>query len=141
LICISAICDGQISDELRRRLKSVYITGCGSGSGCVGLPDGCIKRFMITQHDPQPETCAALLTWMVDQVGNFRYGLTGHLPTGFGYVAMGFSDDRQMGKDSIVGCFMNTGGSGTPMPTISRFVNPQGHSGNIVATVILIGNH
>jgi len=86
------------SDETRQKLKDAY-QGCdGNTKGCIGLPSGCVSAFLSTQNEPFPTTCDIMLAWRAEGERNF-YNLTGMPGTpedSRGYIAMGFSDDREM---------------------------------------------
>ncbi|OXA51165.1 putative ferric-chelate reductase 1 [Folsomia candida] len=112
--------EGGISDELRRRLQTVY-KACGESTGCFGFPDNCVARFLATQSEANPKTCTILTSFAAVGERNV-YTLVGRPSTDdstTGYIALGMSDDVKMGQDSVVGCFINSG-----TPAIHRFYNP-----------------
>ncbi|ODM96838.1 putative ferric-chelate reductase 1 [Orchesella cincta] len=111
------------SDELLKRWREVY-GGCGDNKGCFGMPNKCIENFDASSDNPT--VCKMMVTWEKKGSEN-RYQLTANMRSQNGYVAVGFSDDDKMGKDSVVGC----GGSGQT-PTIMRYINPSSYDPNEV---------
>jgi hypothetical protein len=111
---------GEISDKVKEMLAATY-SDCIS-KGCIGLPAGCIDAYQQTRDDPIPQTCNVLLTWAAEGDRNV-YNLTGRPANGngvtTGYIAMGFSEDKKMGQDSVVGCYLTSG-----IPSVQRFYNP-----------------
>lgn len=75
--------------ELQRAESALY-EGCGVTKNCVGHPQGCLQT-----HD-----CKAVLS-ITTQDGNYVVDMIGHQSK---YVAIGFSEDRKMGKDNVVEC-------------------------------------
>lgn len=75
--------------ELQRAESALY-AGCGVTKNCVGHPEGCTAT----------RNCKAVLS-ITKQDGDYVVDMIGHQSK---YVAIGFSDDRKMGKDNVVEC-------------------------------------
>lgn len=74
--------------------------GCGETTGCLGLPEGCIKEFMDTSNQAAPKTCSVLVSFAARGERNV-YNLTGRPSNDdsvSGYIALGLSDDDKMVK-------------------------------------------
>lgn len=87
------------SDGYQSRLNSPDYLPCKNKSQfCIGLPSNCIEA----------ENCAVLFKSYVSPSSNymFNFELIGYdIPTTEGkYVAVGFSDDQQMGDDLVFSC-------------------------------------
>ncbi|CAG0921481.1 unnamed protein product [Notodromas monacha] len=73
--------------------------GCGLSKGCFGSPEGCTEK----------RKCDKVVTYSTTSDGEaYRFELQGgvaELQNGDAYIAVGFSDDGDMGDDAVVACF------------------------------------
>lgn len=85
-----------------------FYKGCFISKGCFGAPEGCVKT----------KDCKAIVA---TTVRGDRYEFELKAPKDAAYVAMGLSDDVQMGDDSVIECVKEGIGAKTYMSrTISR---------------------
>ncbi|CAL8133643.1 unnamed protein product [Orchesella dallaii] len=113
------------SDDLLRRWREAY-KGCGDTKGCFGMPGKCIDNF--DESSNSPSICKIMVTW--EKKGSVNeFQLTGNLGSAQnGYVAVGFSDDAKMGRDSVVGCGYRA--TSSEKVTLQRYHNPSGTNPN-----------
>jgi len=74
-------------------LMEAFKTNCNSGAeyGCVALPGGCLSKSV----SKNAEACKVVLSWRKNGTKN-SYKLFGKPNTESGYIAMGFSKDKEM---------------------------------------------
>ncbi|XP_015598085.1 putative ferric-chelate reductase 1 homolog isoform X2 [Cephus cinctus] len=85
--------------------------GCGTTKNCFGAPDGCVEE----------KNCDAIVTVLV-RGERYLFELQAQ---GSKYVAVGLSDDRKMGEDSVVECVDTAGKIGLHMSWNSGKTNSR----------------
>ncbi|KAK3571577.1 hypothetical protein QTP86_014148, partial [Hemibagrus guttatus] len=95
--------------------SSISSTGCGSTKTCLSKPTDC---------DPSTNSnCYFMSATFMSSTSEFKFEISGRAA---GYVAIGFSDDTEMGNDDIYICGKDTNGviqlqhafsTGTTRPT------------------------
>ncbi|KAK3552057.1 hypothetical protein QTP70_031786 [Hemibagrus guttatus] len=95
--------------------SSISSTGCGSTKTCLSKPTDC---------DPSTNSnCYFMSAMFMSSTSEFKFEISGRAA---GYVAIGFSDDTEMGNDDIYICGKDTNGviqlqhafsTGTTRPT------------------------
>ena len=126
--------DGTSSE--RQDDESIY-SGCTTGSkGCFGFPSNCVKS----------QDCSMLMTYAFDATDNkYNFELSKSKMDEKKYVALGFSNDRQMGDDLVFSCSSsvsdqvkvgwNEGQSG-PTPLINKINVLESSTSDINGTFV-----
>jgi hypothetical protein len=78
--------------EIKLPMAPINLNGCGKSKGCYRNPRRCKEA-----------ECDAVVTW-VDHGNHIEFELSGDAD---GWVAVGFSDDKLMGHDSVIECVLN----------------------------------
>ncbi|XP_076827293.1 putative ferric-chelate reductase 1 [Brachyhypopomus gauderio] len=81
-------------------MTSISSTGCGSVKTCVSQPVSC---------DPSTSTnCYFMSSMPLSDGSGLKFEIFG---PSVGYIAIAFSDDKEMGKDDVYICGKNSGGN------------------------------